>query len=99
MNTLKIECSKDDYIIKRSLEVNSENDLKVEVPEDWNCDYVNAVLWEEDICEIFENGDDRILMIPECAELLLEGVKEDDEKKHISIPARYDDLEILIVKV
>lgn len=44
MNTLKIECSKDDYIIKRSLEVNSENDLKVEVPEDWNCDYVNAVL-------------------------------------------------------
>ena len=51
------------------------------------------------VCSLFENGDDRILMIPECAELLLEGVKEDDEKKHISIPARYEDLEILIVKV
>lgn len=98
MNTLKIECSKDDYIIKTA-KANSEKELKVEVPEDWNRDYVNAILWEEDICEIFENGDDRILMIPECGELLLEGVKEDDEKKHISIPARYEDLEILIVKV
>ena len=98
MNTLKIECSKDDYIIKTA-KSNSENELKVEVPEDWNRDYVNAILWEEDICEIFENEDDRILMIPECGELLLERVKEDDEKKHISIPARYEGLEILIVKV
>ena len=98
MNTLKIECSKDDYIIKTA-KANSENVLKVEVPEDWNCDYVNAVLWEDDICEILENGDEQILMIPKCGELILERVQEDDEKKYISIPARYEDLEILILKI
>ena len=51
------------------------------------------------ISKIFGNGDEQILMIPKCGELLLLKLKEDDEKKHISIPARYDDLEILIVKV
>lgn len=98
MNTLKIECSKDDYIMTTCTE-KTENEIMVELPEDWNCDYVNAVLWEDDICEILENGDERILMIPKCGELLLLKIEEDDEKKHISIPARYDDLEILIVNI
>ena len=98
MNTLKIECSKYDYIIKTCTE-KIENEIMVELPDDWNCDYVNAVLWEDDICEMFENNGEHILLIPKCGELLLERVQEDDEKKHISIPARYDDLEILIVKV
>ena len=98
MNTLKIECSKDDYIMATCTE-RRENEIMVELPEDWNCNYVNAVLWEDDICEIFGNGDEQILMIPKCGELLLLIVEEDDEKKHVSIPARYDDLEILIVKV
>ena len=98
MNTLKIECSKDDYIIETCTK-KRENEIMVELPDDWNCDYVNAVLWEDDICEIFENNGEHILLIPKCGELLLEGVQEDDEKKYISIPARYDDLELLIVKV
>ena len=98
MNTLKIECSKDDYIIKTA-KANSENELKVEVPEDWDCDYVNAVLWEDDICEMSENGDEHMLLIPNCGELLLEGVKEDDKRKYIFIPVRYENLEILIIKI
>ena len=98
MNTLKIECSKDDYIIKTA-KANSENELKVEVPENWNCDYVNAVLWEEDICEIFDNGDDNMLMISKCGELLLERIQENEHKKHISIPLRYEGLEVLLIKV
>lgn len=98
MNTLKIECSKDDYLIE-TCTAKSENEIIVEVPDDWNCDYVNAVLWEDDICEIFENGDEHMLMIPKCGELLLEGLKEDDDKKYISIPFRYEDLDVLIIKI
>ena len=98
MNTLKIECSKNDYIIKTS-KANSGNELKVEVPEYWNCDYVNAVLWEDDICEMFENDGEHILLIPKCGELLLLKVEEDDVTKYISIPLRYEDLEVLLMKV
>lgn len=97
MNTLKIECSKDDYIIKTA-KANSENELKVEVPENWNCDYVNAVLWEDDICKILENNREYILLVPECGELLLLDIQEDDNK-HISIPLRYEGLEVLLIKV
>lgn len=97
MNTLKIECSKDDYIIE-TCTANSENEIMVELPNYWNCDYVNAVLWEDDICEMFENNGEHILLIPKCGELLLLMVEEDD-KKHVSLPMRYEDLEILIVKV
>ena len=97
MNTLKIECSKDDYIKIATKEI-SENELMVEVPEDWNCDYVNAVLWEDDICEILENSSEHTLHVPGCGELLLLEIQEED-KKHISIPLRYEDLEILLIKV
>ena len=97
MNTLKIECSKNDYIIKTT-KANSGNELKVEVPEDWNCDYVNAVLWEDDICEILENSSEHILIVPGCGELLLLDIQEDDNK-HISIPLRYEGLEVLLIKV
>ena len=98
MNTLKIECSNDDYFIATCTE-KSENEIIVELPEDWNCDYVNAVVWEDDICEIFENCGDRILMIPNCGELLLEIIWEDDDKKYVHIPLRYEDLEVLIIKI
>ena len=98
MNTLKVECSKNDYIIKTAENTNDENEIKVEIPEEWNCDYVNAVLWEDDICKILENNDEQILLIPKCGELLLLEIHEDDNK-HISVPLRYEDLEILIIKV
>lgn len=98
MNTLKIECSKDDYIMATCNE-RIENEIMVELPEDWNCDYVNAVLWEDDICEILENGDERMILIPKCGELLLLNVEEDDVKKYVSIPERYEDLDVLIVKI
>lgn len=98
MNTLKIECGKNDYIIKTA-KANSENELKVEVPEDWNCDYVNAVLWEDDICEILENHDEQILLVPRCGELLLRRIYIDREKQFILIPLRYEDLKILIMKI
>ena len=98
MNTLKIECSNDDYFIATCTE-KSENEIIVELPEDWYCDYVNAVLWEDDICEMSENGDEHMLLIPNCGELLLEGVKEDDKRKYIFIPVRYENLEILIIKI
>ena len=97
MNTLKIECSKDDYIIKTA-KANSENELKVEVPEDWNCDYVNAVLWEDDICEKLENNSEHVLLVHECGELLILDIQEDGNK-HISIPLRYEGLEVLLIKV
>ena len=97
MNTLKIECGKNDYIIKTA-KANSENELKVEVPENWNCDYVNAVLWEDDICKILENNREHTLHVPGCGELLFLEIQEED-KKHISIPLRYEDLEILLIKV
>lgn len=98
MNTLKIECSKNDYVIKIATKEISENELMVEIPEDWNCDYVNAVLWEDDICEILENNSKHTLHVPGCGELLLLEIQEED-KKHISIPLRYEDLEILLIKV
>ena len=99
MNTLKIECGKNDYIIRTSPEANSENELIVDIPEDWNCDYVNVVLWEEDICEIFENNDEHIILIPRCGELLLEVIQADNEKQFITIPERYEEQQISIIKV
>ena len=98
MNTLKIECSKNDYVIKIATKEISENELMVEIPEDWNCDYVNAVLWEDDICEILENSSEHTLHVPGCGELLLLEIQEED-KKHISIPLRYEGLEVLLIKV
>lgn len=98
MNILKIECANDDYIIKTA-KVNSENELKVEVPVCWNCDYVNVVLWEDHICEILEKNGEQILLVPICGELLLERIQFNDEKQYISIPLRYDEQEILIVKI
>ena len=97
MNTLKIECSNNDYIIKTCTE-RIENEIMVELPNDWNCDYVNAVLWEDDICEILENNGEHILLIPKCGEMLLLEVME-DEKKHIYMPAKYDGSEMLVIKI
>ena len=99
MNTLKIECTENDYIIMTAPKAENENELIVEVPEIWNCDYANVVLWEDDICEILENSDERILLVPKCGELLLRLIQHDDEKQYISIPLRYEDMEILILKV
>ena len=98
MNTMKIEWSKHDYVKQTETKEISENELMVEIPEDWNCDYVNAVLWEDDICEILENNSEHTLHVPGCGELLLLEIQEED-KKHISIPLRYEDLEILLIKV
>ena len=99
MNTLKVECSKNDYVIKTAPNAKGENEIKVEIPEEWNCDYVNAVLWEDDICEILENNDEVILLVPKCGELLLEKVYEDDGKKYILISLKYENLEILVIKI
>ena len=99
MNILKVECSRNDYVIKTALNTNGENELVVEIPEEWNRDYVNVVLWEDDICEIFENNDEQILLIPKCGELLLRKIRTDVEKQFISIPLRYEDQEILILKI
>lgn len=99
MNTLKIECTENEYIIMTAPKAENENEIMVEVPEEWNCDYVNVVLWEEDICEILENGDDRILLVPRCGELLLRLMQHDNENQHVSIPAMYEDMEILLLKV
>ena len=98
MNTLKIGCGKNDYIIKTA-KANSENELKVEVPEYWNCDYVNAVLWEDDICEILENNKEQILLIPRCGEMLLRMIHIDDEMHYISIPVRYENMKVVIIKI
>lgn len=99
MNTLKVECSKNDYIIKTAENAKGKYELRVEIPEEWNCDYVNAVLWEDDICEILENIDEQILLLPKCGELLLRMVQADDEMQYICVPKRYEDLEILILKI
>lgn len=98
MNTLKMECTKDDYIIA-TCTAKSENEIIVEVPDDWSCDYVNAVLWEDDICEIFENGDEHMLLVPKCGELLLLRVVEDDGKNYVSMPLRYECMDIMVVKI
>ena len=98
MNTLKIECTKDDYIIKTA-KASSENELKVEIPEEWDCDYVNVVLWEDDICEILENNDEQMLLVPKCGELLLRRMMYGEEMPFVTVPLRYEDQEILVLKV
>lgn len=98
MNTLRIECTENDYITKTASKAENENNIIVELPEDWNCDYVNAVLWEDDICEILENNSEHILLVPGCGELLLLEIHE-EVNKNISIPSRYEDLKILLIKV
>ena len=86
MNTLIIETSKE-YLFK-TLE-----DAVVELPESWDCDYVNVVLWDENTC----TQEDCKFTIEDCGELLLKAVNVDGAKT-IEVE-EYAGEDVLIVQV
>ena len=86
MNTLIIETDKE-FIFK------TIDDATVELPENWQCDYVNVVLWDDHTCI----KDDCTFTIKDCAELLLKAVNV-DEIKTIELE-EYVGEEVLIVQV
>lgn len=47
---------------------------------------------------MFEKGGDKIFLILQCAELLLESVNEENDKKYILIPMMYEDLDVFDYK-
>ena len=69
MNTLIIETD-NEFIIKNI------DHASVELPDTWDCDYVNVVLWDENTC----SQDDCRFTIEDCGELLLKPVKVDGAK-------------------
>lgn len=69
MNTLVLETDKE-YVFK------TVEEKTVELPENWDCDYVNVVLWDENTC----SQSDCTFTIEDCGELLLKVVKVDDVK-------------------
>lgn len=69
MNTLIIETDKE-FIFK------TVEDVTVELPDNWDCDYVNVVLWNENTC----SQDDCKFTIEDCGELLLKAVNVDGAK-------------------
>ena len=86
MNTLIIETDKE-FIFK------TIDDATVELPENWQCDYVNVVLWDDHTCI----KDECRFTINDCAELLLKAVNV-DEIKTIELE-EYVGEEVLIVQV
>lgn len=69
MNTLIIETDKE-FIIK------TIDHASVELPDTWDCDYVNVVLWDENTC----SQDACRFTIEDCGELLLKSVNVDGTK-------------------
>ena len=69
MNTLIIATDKE-FIFK------TVEDVTVELPDNWDCDYVNVVLWNENTC----SQDDCKFTIEDCGELLLKAVNVDGAK-------------------
>lgn len=69
MNTLIIET--DNEFIFKTVE-----DVTVELPDNWDCDYVNMVLWNENTC----SQDDCKFTIEDCDKLLLKAVNVDGTK-------------------
>lgn len=86
MNTLIIETDKE-FIFKTTV------DATVELPENWQCDYVNVVLWDENTC----SKDGCRFTINDCAELLLKAVNVDGAKT-IELE-EYAGEDVLIVQV
>ena len=87
MNTLIIETDKE-YVFK------TVEDKIVELPESWDCDYVNVVLWEEDIC----SQDGSKFTITNCGELLLKPVAVEDDVNTIEVE-EYIGEDVLIVQI
>ena len=69
MNTLIIETDKE-FLLKNIV------DATVELPENWDSDYVNVVLWDESTC----SQDGCRFTIEDCGELLLKAVNVDGAK-------------------
>ena len=86
MNTLIIETDKE-FVIK------TIDHATVELPENWDCDYVNVVLWDENTC----SQDACRFTIEDCGELLLKPVKVDGAKT-IDLE-EYEGEDVLIVQV
>ncbi len=85
INTLIIETDKE-YVFK------TVEQAIVEIP-DWDCDYVNVVLWDENTC----SQDGCRFTINDCGELLLKAVNV-DEVKTIDLE-EYEGEDVLIVQI
>lgn len=87
MNTLIIETNKA-YVFK-----NIEDKIVV-LPESWDCEYVNVVLWEKDLC----SQSDCTFTIRDCGELLLKPVLIEEDVKTIELE-EYLGEDVLIVQI
>ena len=87
MNTLIIDTDKE-YVFETV-----ENAI-VELPESWDCDYVNVVLWEDDIC----TQEGNVFTIENCGELLLKKMASVDDVNEIEVE-EYIGEDVLIVQI
>ena len=87
MNTLIIETDKE-YVFM------TVEEAAVELPENWDCDYVNVVLWDDDTCT--KSG--CTFTISDCAELLLKAVSIEEDIRRINLE-EYSGEDVLIVQV
>lgn len=90
----------DRYKIKTCRKVESLKSIRVIIPKGWDCDMVNIVLWEDDICDLkFSNPEKYEFTIPNCGEIFLKNVIKDEQRHYVYIPTHYDGQQVLIVPV
>ena len=87
------------YSIKTAHHIKTLNNIRLIIPKDWDCDYVNVVLWEND-CELKISDPEKYeLTVPNCGEILLRRVIREERRHYVYLPVRYDEQEVLIVPV
>lgn len=90
----------EEYAIKDVHHVKSMKNIRVIVPKRWDCDMVNVVLWEKDICELkIPDPEQYEFHIPNCGEIFLKRVIKEEKRHYIYLPLHYDGQQVLIVPV
>ena len=90
----------DKYEIKKTHHIKSLSNIRLIVPKNWDVDYVNIMLWEEDIAKIKNNDDGTFeIIVPMCGEIFLKKVIKDDRRHYVLLPKRYDEEQVLILPI
>lgn len=93
---IDVTASAKEYAIKTCHLINGLKSVRLVVPKKWKYEYVNIMLWEEDISSLSFDGDEYSFDIPQCGEVLLRKVIFGD-RNHINIPRWYDKQKVLII--
>ena len=88
------------YVIKDLHHIKTMKSIRVIIPKEWDVDYVNVILWEEDLPKVNNTDSDKVeIIIPKCSEIFLKKVIKSEQRNYTHVPARYDGQQVLIIPV